>query len=113
MSQLQHARALNIMDDAGIDPDTARYVLKRLYDMGMTFRAPDPDPVGASPPTARGAPRIDRAQLIAGARAQIQQAAAEKKAAEEAAAERVRAEEAAAAAQRQRELAVQRVLIDL
>ena len=87
MTQLAHARALHMLADTGIDPDTARYIMKRLYDLGFTARARDTGP-GADPPgetspmhPAKAARQADRAAAIRSARDEIA-AARDAKAAE-------------------------------
>ena len=115
MTQLAHARALHMLADTGIDPDTARYIMKRLYDLGFTVRARDTGP-GADPPgdapmhPAKAARRATRADAIRSARAEIEAAQAAKAAelaAGIAAEQARRAEEDRA---RERALGVARVL---
>lgn len=119
MTQLAHARALHMLADAGIDPDTARYIMKRLYDLGFTVRARDTGP-GADPPgddapvhPAKAARRAVRADAIRSARDEIA-AARDAKAAELAAGiaaeQSRRAEEDRA---RERALAVAQVLASM
>lgn len=112
MSQYEHARALHILEDTGLDPDDARYVMKRLYDLGFTVRSRDPQP-GTSPPAAhpRKVARAQaRADLLAHARDEIEAARAAKRAEEAAAIEAARKAEAEERAARERRLAVQAVL---
>lgn len=126
MSQLAYARALHLLEDNGIDPTTARYILKRLADYGYTARERDPSPpIGGTPHdhTPGGAPvavhpakaarQERRASHIAQMRAQVD-AARKAKADELAAAlaaeqERRSAEDAA----RERALRVAEVLASM
>lgn len=87
MTQLAHARALHLLADTGIDPDTARYIMKRLYDLGFTARARDIDP-GVDPPgdaaamhPAKAARQAARADVIRSIRDEVA-AARESRAAE-------------------------------
>lgn len=106
MTQHAYARALNLLADNGIDPDTARYIMKRLHDFGYEARRRDPGPGGTSPP----AHRITRTEAITRARAAVD-AAKEKAEADRiaglAAEAKARAAEDAA---RARQLAVAKVL---
>lgn len=52
MSQHAYARALNLLTDVGVDPDDARYVMKRLSDYGYAVRERDPVTGGTSPPVS-------------------------------------------------------------
>lgn len=76
-----------MLADAGIDPDTARYILKRLYDIGFTARdtGPGDDPPATStttvPHPAKTARRAARVNALRTARAEVA-AAREAKAAE-------------------------------
>lgn len=122
MTQLAHARALHMLADTGIDPDTARYIMKRLYDFGFTARARDTGP-GADPPgradaeapihPAKAARRAARTDAIRSMRDEVA-AAREAKAAELAAgiaAEQARRAEEDAA--RERALGVARILAQM
>lgn len=119
MTQLAHAKALHLLEDTGLDSDDARYVMKRLYDMGFTFRDRDHAHAGGAPPAPSGdaAPartrRERRASYFAQMRAEVEAARltreAELAAALGAEQER-RAEEDRA---RDRQLAVAKVLADL
>lgn len=128
MSQLQHARALHLLEDNGLDPTTARYILKRLYDMGFTTR-PIPDAPGDAPglppdaPPAGDAPagvhpakaerQARRAALVSQMRAEVETAKAAKAAELEAAREAERIAREAEDAARARSAAVARVLATL
>lgn len=113
MSQHAHVRAINLLQDTGLDPDDARYVMKRLYDMGFVHQDPSTRERGADPPTPhprKVARAQTRADLIAQMKAETA-AAREQIAAEEAAAvEAERQREADEKAARERQLAVQAVL---
>lgn len=118
MTQLAHARALNMLADTGIDPDTARYIMKRLYDLGFTVNARDTGP-GADPPgdapmhPAKAARRATRAEAIRAMRDEVATAREAKAAELEAgiAAERARRTEEDRA--RERALAVAQVLASM
>jgi len=117
MTQYAHAKALHLLEDTGLDPDDARYVMKRLYDMGFTHD-PGTRERGVSPPaTAVGAPHPrkaaraqTRADLIAKMKAETARAREENAAELEAALAAQREREAAEKAARDRTLAVQAVL---
>jgi hypothetical protein len=114
MTQYMHAKAIHLLEDTGLDPDDARYVMKRLYDLGFGYVGTRDTGPGASPPATqhpRKAARTQRrADLIAQMKAETakarEQIAAELEAALAAERERELAEKAA----RERRLAVQAVL---
>jgi hypothetical protein len=119
MTQYMHAKALHLLEDTGLDPDDARYVMKRLYDLGFGYVGTRDTGTGASPPdqapqTAQHPRKVARAQhradLIRQMRAETAQARAEKAAELEAAIEAQRQREAYEKAARERTLAVQAVL---
>lgn len=116
MSQHAHARAINLLEDTGLDPDDARYVMKRLYDMGFVHQDPHARERGADPPTQhpRKAARAQtRAALIAQMKAETAQAREGLAAQRDAAIEAERVREAEEKAARERQLAVQAVLAGL
>lgn len=118
MSQLMHARALNLLADIGVDPDDARWFMKRLYDLGFAVVERDTQPGGTSPPGEVASDPVrprhaTRLSAIATMRAEVTAAQEEARAAEEAgrAAEReIREAEDAA---RARQLAVAKVLAEM
>jgi len=112
MTQYAHAKALHILEDTGLDPDDARYVMKRLYDLGFTHQDPHTRDRGADPPQhPRKAARAQhRSDLIAQMKAETAQARAELAAQREAAIAAEQAREAEEKAARERQLAVQAVL---
>jgi hypothetical protein len=118
MSQYAHARALHLLEDTGLDPDDARYVMKRLYDLGLGYVGTRDTGPGASPPgqtaTSQHPRKVARAQhradLIEQMRAETARARAEKAAELEAAIAAQRQREADEKATRDRQLAVQAVL---
>lgn len=116
MTQYMHAKAIHLLEDTGLDPDDARYVMKRLYDLGFGYVGTRDTGSGASPPdqhprkVARAQHRSDLiAQMKAETAAARQQLAAEEAAAVEAERQREAEEKAA----RERQLAVQAVLAGL
>lgn len=116
MSQYAHARALHILEDTGLDADDARYVMKRLYDLGFVHQEPSTRDRGADPPTTH--PRkVARAQhrsdLIAQMKAETEQARTKLAAQREAAIEAERQREIEEKAARDRQLKVQAVLAGL
>lgn len=116
MTQYAHAKALHLLEDTGLDPDDARYVMKRLYDLGFAHQDPHTRDRGADPPTAhpRKAARAQhRSDLIAQMKAETEQARAKLAAERDAAIEAERAREAEEKAARERQLAVQAVLAGL
>lgn len=120
MTQYAHARALHLLEDTGLDPDDARYVMKRLYDMGFVHQDPHARDRGADPPDQHQAPHPrkaaraqTRAALIDQMKAETAQARAELAAQRDAAIEAERVREAEEKAARERQLAVQAVLAGL
>ena len=114
MSQLMHARALNLLADIGVDPDDARWFMKRLYDLGFTVAQRDTAPGDAPPGGVASDParprHATRLSAIATMRAEVTAAQEEARAAEEAgraAEQELREAEDAA---RARQLAVAKVL---
>ena len=116
MSQYAHARAIHLLEDTGLDADDARYVMKRLYDMGFVHQDPHARDRGADPPAThpRKAARAQtRAALIDQMKAETAQARAELAAQRDAAIEAERVREAEEKVARERHLAVQAVLAGL
>lgn len=116
MTQYAHAKALHLLEDTGLDPDDARYVMKRLYDMGFVHQDPHARDRGADPPAThpRKAARAQtRADLIAKMKAETAQAREQKAAELEAAIVAQREREAEEKAARERQIAVQAVLAGL
>jgi hypothetical protein len=117
MSQHAHVRAINLLEDTGLDPDDARYVMKRLYDMGFVHQDPHARDRGADPPATHHPRKAARAQtraaLIDQMKAETAQARAELAAQRDAAIEAERVREAEEKAARERHLAVQAVLAGL
>lgn len=109
MTQHAHARALNLLADNGIDPETSAYIMKRLYDFGFTVRTRDTSG-GASPPVAGAVSASDaRARIRAEVAAAREEKERERQAAIAAENERRAAEDAA----RERQLAVAAVLASM
>lgn len=116
MTQYAHARAIHLLEDTGLDPDDARYVMKRLYDMGFVHQDPHARDRGADPPgqhPRKAARAQTRAALIDQMKAETAQARAELAAQRDAAIEAERVREAEEKAARERQLAVQAVLAGL
>jgi hypothetical protein len=116
MTQYMHAKAIHLLEDTGLDPDDARYVMKRLYDLGFGYVGTRDTGSGASPPDQH--PRkVARAQhrsdLIAQMKAETAEARERIAAQRDAAIAEERAREEAEAAARERQLAVQAVLAGL
>lgn len=109
MTQHAHAKALNLLADNGVDPETAAYIMKRLYDFGFTVRTRDTGG-GASPPTADTIPASDARARI---RAEVAAARAEKDRERQAAIAAEKARRAAEDAARERQLAVAAVLASM
>jgi hypothetical protein len=116
MTQYAHARALHLLEDTGLDADDARYVMKRLYDLGFGYVGTRDTGPGASPPgqhPRKAARAQTRAALIDQMKAETAQARAELAAQRDAAIEAERAQEAEEKAALERQLAVQAVLAGL
>jgi hypothetical protein len=116
MTQYAHARMLHILEAIGVDPDDARYVMKRLYDLGFGYVGTRDTGSGASPPgqhPRKTARTQTRAALIAQMKAETAQAREQKAAELEAAIAAQREHEEAEKAARDRQLAVQAVLAGL
>lgn len=109
MTQYAHAKALTLLtEEGGVDPTTAAYIMKRLYDLGFTVRTRDTGP-GASPPACRVSGADARAQI----RAEVAEARAKAEADRQAGIAAERAAREAEDDARQRQLAVARVLATL
>jgi hypothetical protein len=113
MTQYMHAKAIHLLEDTGLDPDDARYVMKRLYDLGFGYVGTRDTGPGASPPGThpRKAARAQtRAALIAQMKDETARAREQKQAELEQALQAERDREVAEKATRERQLAVQAVL---
>lgn len=108
MTQHAHARALHLLADNGVDPETAAYIMKRLYDFGFTVRTRDTGG-GASPPAVAVSASDARARIRAEVAAAREEKERERQAAIAAEKERRAAEDAA----RERQLAVAAVLASM